>query len=190
MKLGFLFITLAIVAANVYVLWHVYHVLTFPTWAKWTIVALMVAALAMLITGLFGAYNRMPLWLASAAYDLSTSWLIVFLYLLIDHADQIRSSGEEFAALALLSRGDCIGDTVRFRIRKVLDHFCASFIAFSARPSRIFRGDSGLDGTRTPMALWTALAIAVDAPVGVLSARPQAPYSLAPFQVSFRIGLT
>ena len=83
MKLGFLFITLAIVAANVYVLWHVYHVLPFPTWAKWTIVALMVAALAMLITGLFGAYNRMPLWLASAAYDVSTSWLIVFLYLLI-----------------------------------------------------------------------------------------------------------
>ncbi len=83
MKLGFIIIPIVAILANVYVLWHIYHLLPFPTWAKWTVVALMVAALAMMFTGIFGAYDRMPLNLASAAYDISTSWLIVFLYLLI-----------------------------------------------------------------------------------------------------------
>ena len=71
------------VLAHVYVLWHVYQVLPLPVWGKWTIVALMTAALVMMFVGLFGTFDRMPLGLASAAYDVSTSWLIVFLYLLI-----------------------------------------------------------------------------------------------------------
>lgn len=83
MKIGFIIIILIAVAVHVYVLWHVYQVLPFPSWGKWTVVVLMVAALAMLFAGFFGLYDRMPLWLASASYDISTSWLIVFLYLII-----------------------------------------------------------------------------------------------------------
>ena len=83
MKIGFIIVILISLAVNVYVLWHVYQVLPFPTWGKWTVVVLMAAALVMMFTGIFGAFNRMPLWLASATYDISTSWLIVFLYLLI-----------------------------------------------------------------------------------------------------------
>ena len=83
MKIGFFIIPIVALLAQVYVLWHVYQVLPFPTWAKWTVVALMVAALAMMFIGIFGAFDRMPLNLASVAYDVSTSWLIVFLYLLI-----------------------------------------------------------------------------------------------------------
>ena len=83
MKIGFIIVLLVALAANVYVLWHVYQVLPLPTWGKWTVVVLMAAALVMMFTGIFGAFDRMPLWLASATYDISTSWLIVFLYLLI-----------------------------------------------------------------------------------------------------------
>ena len=83
MKLGFIIFLLATVLANVYVLWHVYHVLPFPTWAKVITILLMIGALAMLFTGIFGTFNKMPLDMASIAYDVSTSWLIVFLYLLL-----------------------------------------------------------------------------------------------------------
>jgi hypothetical protein len=83
MKLGFILIPLVLVAVNIYVLWHVYQVLPFPSWAKWTVMALMILALAMLFVGFSGLYDRMPLWLASSCYEISTSWLIVFLYLLI-----------------------------------------------------------------------------------------------------------
>lgn len=70
-------------AAHAYVMWHVHQVLPWPVWARWSVVALMTAALAMMFVGLAGAFDRMPLSLASAAYDVSTSWLIVFLYLLL-----------------------------------------------------------------------------------------------------------
>ena len=83
MKFGFILFMLLPVAAHVYVLWHVYQVLPLPVWAKWCVVALMTAALVMMIIGIMGAFDRMPLGLASAAYDVSTSWLIVFLYLLL-----------------------------------------------------------------------------------------------------------
>ena len=83
MKFGFVLFMLLPVLAHVYVLWHVYQVLPLPVWGKWTIVALMTAALVMMFVGLFGTFDRMPLGLASATYDVSTSWLIVFLYLLI-----------------------------------------------------------------------------------------------------------
>ena len=83
MKMGFIIVILVAVLAHVYVLWHVYQVLPFPVWAKWTVVALMVAALALLFVGFSGLYDRMPLGLASLCYEVSTSWLIVFLYLLL-----------------------------------------------------------------------------------------------------------
>ncbi|MBR6490332.1 MAG: metallophosphoesterase [Muribaculaceae bacterium] len=83
MKIGFIIVPIVALLAQVYVLWHVYHVLPFPAWGKWIVVALMVLALAMMFVGLFGAFDRMPLSLASVTYEISTSWLIVFLYLLI-----------------------------------------------------------------------------------------------------------
>ncbi len=81
--MGFIIIILLALLVHGYVLWHVYQVLPFPVWAKWTVVGLMIASLAMMLAGFMGVFDRMPLGLASAAYDVSTSWLIVFLYLLI-----------------------------------------------------------------------------------------------------------
>lgn len=81
--MGFIVIILVALLAHGYVLWHVYQVLALPSWARWTVVAVMAASLVMMMVGLFGAFDRMPLSLASVAYDVSTSWLIVFLYLLI-----------------------------------------------------------------------------------------------------------
>ena len=81
--MGFIVIILVALLAHGYVLWHVYQVLALPSWARWTVVAVMAASLVMMMVGLFGAFDRMPLSLASVAYDVGTSWLIVFLYLLI-----------------------------------------------------------------------------------------------------------
>jgi predicted MPP superfamily phosphohydrolase len=83
MKIGFIVIFILAVAVHVYVLWHVYQVLPFPSWAKWTVVALMVLLLALLFVGFSGVYDRVPLSMASVCYEVSTSWLIVFLYLLL-----------------------------------------------------------------------------------------------------------
>lgn len=83
MKMAFIAIILVALLAHGYVLWRVYEVLPFPVWGKWTVVGLMAASLAMMIAGFLGAFDRMPLCLASAAYNISTSWLIVFLYLFI-----------------------------------------------------------------------------------------------------------
>lgn len=83
MKFGFILFMLLPIVAHIYVLWHVYQVLPLPVWGKWCVVALMIAAMAMMLVGLMGAFDRMPMGLASAAYDVSTSWLIVFLYLLL-----------------------------------------------------------------------------------------------------------
>lgn len=83
MKFGFILFMLIPVLAHLYVMWHVHQVLPLPVWGKWTAVALMTAALAMMIAGIAGTFDRMPLEAASVAYDVSTSWLIVFLYLLL-----------------------------------------------------------------------------------------------------------
>ncbi len=83
MRIGFIVIILLAVLVHAYVLWHVYQVLPFPVWAKWMVVGLMVASLLMMFAGFMGVFDRMPLWLASSCYNISTSWLIVFLYLLI-----------------------------------------------------------------------------------------------------------
>lgn len=83
MKIGFFIIPIVALLAHVYVLWHVYQVLPAPTWLRWSVVAVMTAALVMTFVGIFGAFDRMPLGLASFNYDVSTSWLIVFLYLLL-----------------------------------------------------------------------------------------------------------
>ena len=83
MKMGFFIVLGIALLANVYVLWHVYQVLPLPAWGKWTVVGLMTASLVMMFTGIMGTFDRMPLWMASVTYDISTSWLIVFLYLLL-----------------------------------------------------------------------------------------------------------
>ena len=83
MKGGFLLFLLVPVLAHFYVLWHVYHVMPVATWCKWVVVLLMLASLAMMFVGFAGGYDRMPLPVASVAYEVSTSWLIVFLYLLL-----------------------------------------------------------------------------------------------------------
>ena len=83
MKIGFLVVALVAVLVHAYVLWHVYQVLPLPAWARWSVVALMVISLAILFVGFSGIYDRMPLGLASLCYEVSTSWLIVFLYLLL-----------------------------------------------------------------------------------------------------------
>ena len=83
MRMVFIIVFGVSLLANVYVLWHVYHVLPLPAWGKWTVVGLMTASLIMMFTGIMGSFDRMPLGLASVTYDISTSWLIVFLYLLL-----------------------------------------------------------------------------------------------------------
>ena len=80
----FFFIFLALVLCSMgYVLWHVWCVLPFAKVMKWVVTVVMAACLLSMFFFLGGALDRMPLSLASICYEVSTSAVIVLLYLFL-----------------------------------------------------------------------------------------------------------
>ena len=80
----FFFIFLALVLCGMgYVLWHVWCVLPFPKVVKWVATIVMAACLLSMFIFLGGTLERMPLNLASICYEVSTSAIIVLLYLFL-----------------------------------------------------------------------------------------------------------
>ena len=80
----FFFIFLALVLCSMgYVLWHVWCILPFPKVAKWLATIVMAACLLSMFFFLGGALDKMPLGLASISYEVSTSAIIVLLYLFL-----------------------------------------------------------------------------------------------------------
>ena len=81
MRLIFLIFLFLSFASLAYVLWHVWQVLPWPSPWRWT----AVVAFALCFLGMFyifqGGLERLPLGMASVAYLISTSSLIVLLYL-------------------------------------------------------------------------------------------------------------
>ena len=69
-----------------YVCWHVYNILPFPLWGKVAAVALMVLAFALSVLSVLPALDRLPFSLATALYEIGTSWIFIFLYLLLAFA--------------------------------------------------------------------------------------------------------
>lgn len=79
-KFGMLIFMLLPLLGNVYVLWHVWRILPLPSWAKVVVVILMVFAFLLLFVG-FSRHVHLSMPLATAVYEIGTSWLIILLYL-------------------------------------------------------------------------------------------------------------
>lgn len=79
-RLGMLIFMLLPLLGNVYVLWHVWRILPFPTWAKVVVVTVMVFAFLLLFVG-FSRHIHLSMPLATAVYEIGTSWLFIILYL-------------------------------------------------------------------------------------------------------------
>ena len=79
-KFGMLIFMLLPLLGNVYVLWHVWRILPLPSWAKVVVVMLMVFAFLLLFVG-FSRHVNLSMPLATVVYEISTSWLIILLYL-------------------------------------------------------------------------------------------------------------
>ncbi len=81
MLLRFLPIILILVELLVYVGWHVWAVLPLPHWAKWTLVGVGLVCFALEFVGFTPLMNRLPLGLASSAYNIGNKTLIILFYL-------------------------------------------------------------------------------------------------------------
>ena len=79
-KFGMLIFMLLPLLGNVYVLWHVWRILPFPSWAKVVVEMLVVFAFLLLFVG-FSRHVHMSMPLATVVYEIGTSWLIILLYL-------------------------------------------------------------------------------------------------------------
>ena len=81
MKATFLLFLLLPVAAQVYVTLRVWQLLAALPVLRMAAAVLMSAAFVSSIVALTGIIDRWPMWLATAVYEVGTSWLIVLLYL-------------------------------------------------------------------------------------------------------------
>ena len=81
--LFFLFFLLIVLLGMGYVLWHVWCMLPFAKWAKWLVVVVMAACLLSMFPFMAGRLETLPLNTASLMYEISTSSLFVFLYLVM-----------------------------------------------------------------------------------------------------------
>ena len=79
-KFGMLIFMLLPLLGNVYVLWHVWRILPFPSWAKVVVVMLMVFAFLLLFVG-FSRHVHLSMPLATVVYEIGTSSLFILLYL-------------------------------------------------------------------------------------------------------------
>ena len=83
MRYFFLLILLLPVVAQVYVSWRMWQLMPLPVWARLLVVILMAAAFGLFFYAMMPRLDRLPLPLASAVYQVGTSWLIIVCYLLM-----------------------------------------------------------------------------------------------------------
>ncbi len=79
----FIFFLLLVLSALGYALWHVWCVLPLAKPLKWTVALLLLAAPISMFFFMGGRLDRMPIDMATVMYEVSTSSLIVLLYLVI-----------------------------------------------------------------------------------------------------------
>ena len=66
-----------------YVLWHVWCLLPAPIWVKVLVMFAMVGAFLLLFVGIGRSLDTMSMPMATVVYEVSTSWLIILLYLFL-----------------------------------------------------------------------------------------------------------
>lgn len=81
MKLGMLIFLLLPLLGSGYVMWHTWKVLPLPVFAKVLVLLMMIAAFALFFLALSPSLDTLSMPLATAIYEVGTSWLFVLLYL-------------------------------------------------------------------------------------------------------------
>ena len=76
-----LFSILVVLSGNVYVDWHVYRIIPLPVSLKVVIVVLMVLSFLSLLVSVSRYIDSLPHFLATAIYEVGTSWIFILLYL-------------------------------------------------------------------------------------------------------------
>lgn len=78
----FIFVALTVMLVmQGYVSWHVWRVLPFSTPIKVVIMLLMLLALVCMVVQF--SSDKMPMWMATACYEIGNSWLVIMFYLLM-----------------------------------------------------------------------------------------------------------
>ena len=78
----FIIILIVLLGLILWTSWRFWRILPLPGWGKWLFVVLYLLAFLVIFPHfIYG--NRMPLALATATYEIGTSWMIFFLYALI-----------------------------------------------------------------------------------------------------------
>ena len=78
-----IFRILVVLVPFVYVYWHLWLVAPLPAWGRWMVVLAAVLLFGVFVLGMSNVADRMPLWLASACYNVGSWSMIVMLYLFI-----------------------------------------------------------------------------------------------------------
>ena len=81
MKLWGILFFLAPLLGSAYVFWRTWQLMPFCTLAKTVILLLMALAFMLIYVTFSGTIDKLPMWLATTVYHVSTSWLIILFYL-------------------------------------------------------------------------------------------------------------
>ena len=81
MKLWGILFLMAPFLGSAYVFWRTWQLMPFCTLAKTVILLLMALALVLVYVNFSGTIDKLPMWLATTVYHVSTSWLIILFYL-------------------------------------------------------------------------------------------------------------
>lgn len=84
------FITILIIffLGLIYTNWRIWTILPLPALWKWGFTFVWILCFALIFIH-YGLGNRLPLWLAAASYEASTSWIIAFIYVLMLFAGDV-----------------------------------------------------------------------------------------------------
>lgn len=83
MRYTFLLILLLPCAAQAYVTWRMCQLVPFPLWGKVALSVAMTCCFLLFFLSLMPTLDKMPMSLASAVYNVGTSWVVIMLYLLM-----------------------------------------------------------------------------------------------------------
>ena len=83
MRFAFIIFLLLPIAGQTYVSWRVWQLLSSILWLRIGVVALMTLAFLTFFVAMSGVIDRWPMPLATATYEVGTSWLMLLLYLFL-----------------------------------------------------------------------------------------------------------
>ncbi len=83
MRFAFIIFLLLPIAGQTYVSWRVWQLLPSILWLRIGVVALMTLAFLTFFVAMSGVIDRWPMPLATATYEVGTSWLMILLYLFL-----------------------------------------------------------------------------------------------------------